>query len=490
MFEVSIALQYLIPRRRYLSVSIISTISILVIATVVWLTIVFFSATEGLERRWTEKLISITAPVRLVPTETYYHSPYYLIDSVSHSSNFTLKSLRDKLNAKTLNPYNPQEDQELPSDFPKDKITIDLVKEAEKACTAITAVQNVHTTIFETAFATTTVRLVRTTPQTSFDELTTRILTQPSYLVNFDPESKTIDRVIIPSQYTIGQIKQSIANDGALFPKSFRDAGVLIGDRGTFSYYSPQATSLQEQQIPFVVAGFYDPGIIPIGGKLILVNESVVSLIQSVSQPEESLMPAGFNVSFDDYKKASIVKKEIEENLQKAHLSSYFRVETYDQYEFTKDIFQQLKSEKNLFSLISLIIIVVACSNIISMLIILVRDKHKEVAILRALGASKKSVGLIFGLSGFLMGASGSLIGALGAYITVKNLSSLLAFLGKLQGFEVLNASFYGEMMPTDVSIYAVILVMVSTAFISTLAGIIAAIQASRQNTSEALRAD
>ncbi|MDB6081729.1 MAG: transporter permease [Chlamydiia bacterium] len=489
MYEVSVALQYLIPRRRYLSVSIISTISIFVIATVVWLTIVFFSATEGLERRWTEKLINITAPVRIIPKDTYYRSYDYLIDSMSEHSSYAVKTLREKLDADAADPYNPEHDPELPLDFPK-KGDKNLVKEAFNAAQNLKAVQDVEVSVFETAFATTTIRLIRQDTSAQQGEFTTRVLTQPSYLVNFELELQNLQKksMLLPSQLSDSEIQRLLSDNGVVLPKSFRDSGVHVGDHGTFGYYAPQATSLQEQQIAFTVAGFYDPGIIPIGGKLILVNPKTVSLIQSASQTEDGLMPTGLNVSFQNYGKAVAVQKEIENNLQKAGIASYFTVETYDQYEFTKDIFQQLKSERNLFSLISLIIIVVACSNIISMLIILVRDKHKEVAILRALGATKRSIGFIFGLSGFLMGATGSVIGASAAYVTVKNLNALLSFLGKLQGFDVLNTNFYGEMMPTDVSLYAFLLVMISTAVISTLAGIIAALQASRQNTSDALR--
>jgi len=50
--------------------------------------------------------------------------------------------------------------------------------------------------------------------------------------------------------------------------------------------------------------------------------------------------------------------------------------------------------------------------------------------------------------------------------------------------------AFYGQMMSTEVSTYAFILVILSTAIISTLAGLVAAWQASRQNTSEALRSE
>lgn len=518
MYELSIALKYLVPRLRYLSVSIISVISIFVIATVVWLTIVFFSATEGLEQRWTQKLIAITAPVRLIPTDSYYRSYYYNSDAISEASHFTSKTLAEKLRSPITDPYNPEIDPALSKDFPKPLVdengkSIDLLKAALQAIQEVQGAKNLSISTFETAFANVHIRLVRPS-HLGTQEASTQLLTQASYLMNFDPEKKNLDTILLPQtaedRENCERIQEEMGitstlsiekhdtqwllpmnatlGQGVLLPKSFRDAGVKTADSGYFSYFSAGATALQEQRLPFFVAGFYDPGIIPIGGKLILTTENVVSLVQSASLAQDTLFPTGINVNFSNYKNAEKVKSEIQQNLKKRGLTGFFTVESYDHYDFTKDIFQQLKSEKNLFSLISVIIVIVACSNIISMLVILVHDKEKEVAILRALGATKASIGFVFGLCGFLMGALGSIIGAIIAYFTVKNLPLLLAFLGKLQGFDVLNASFYGTSIPTEVSIYSVFLVVIATAVVSTLAGIVAAFKASHQNTSDALR--
>ncbi len=641
----------------------------LVIATVVWLIIVFFSATEGLERRWTEKLISITAPVRLTPTSDYYQSYYCLIDSVSEQSNYAPKSFSEKLHAEITDPYQTDVDATLPKGFPAPYVDangklIDIVKRAYQA-TLDVSVKDVSCTPFETALATTKITLARDHAL----EASHQVISQVSYLVNFDQKKKnfqdaymppngsdidnllhTIDEsaqpemflnqvlkqievhtlitpqegwklphdfipenesltayalflqgslreVFIPTtkeQFTIldsqshlkkgtliqkqkslrfiaeteydvpttsavtieggqklkggfavteavgtsdkipvqirfiyqGKVLGGICPKGSLqihtftlhsnqsafwlapgtdgwifashpyfgepllLPKSFRDSGARLGDLGTISYEAPTSTSLQSMRIRCYVAGFYDPGIIPIGGKLILAPEHLVSQVRAGSQIDDALLPSGLNVNFSNYGLAHAVKDQIIENLKKAGIYSFFNVSAYDEYDFTKDIFQQLKSEKNLFSLIAFIIIIVACSNIISMLIILVHDKRKEIAILRALGASKASIGCIFGFSGLMMGACGSIIGSVIAYITVRNLPALLGLLSRLQGFDVLNAAFYGATIPTDVSHYALIFVCSTTAVASSLAGAVAAFQASKQNTSDALRSE
>ena len=118
MFELSVACKYLIPRRRQLSVSIISLISVLVISLVVWLIVVFFSVTDGLEKSWVQKLTALTAPIRMTPTEAYHHSYYYQVDSISEASGYSLKTIGEKLKAPSTDPYDPSRDEEIPPYWP------------------------------------------------------------------------------------------------------------------------------------------------------------------------------------------------------------------------------------------------------------------------------------------------------------------------------------------------------------------------------------
>ncbi|MBI2811717.1 MAG: hypothetical protein HYX67_12945, partial [Candidatus Melainabacteria bacterium] len=119
LFELSIALKYLIPRKKQLSVSLISLLSVGVISLVVWLVLVFLSVTEGIERGWLNKLTSLNAPLRLTPTEHYYSSYYYQIDAVSEKSQYASKSIGEKALAAKADPYDAVEDGELPVHFPQ-----------------------------------------------------------------------------------------------------------------------------------------------------------------------------------------------------------------------------------------------------------------------------------------------------------------------------------------------------------------------------------
>ena len=106
------------------------------------------------------------------------------------------------------------------------------------------------------------------------------------------------------------------------------------------------------------------------------------------------------------------------------------------------------------------------------------------------MGASSKSIALIFGLCGMVMGTIGSFIGILLAILTLFYINELVQFMGRLQGFDLFNPIFYGHTLPSSLSMEALLYVMVATAFISLLAGIVPALKASLIRPAEILRAE
>ncbi len=513
MFELSVAKKYLTPRFRQLSVSIISLISILVISLVVWLIVVFFSVTNGLEKGWVEKLTALTAPVRITPKDAYYQSYYYLIDSISANSDYTSKTIKEKLAADKTNPYDPSSDEELPvffavPDLNSDGTLKDLIKQAYAKLHNLNAdkdlAENIQLEDYEVTMSHLKVTLER---NTSSNPVISHI-SQATYLGSYDKENKFLSKTLIPlSKADVDNVNRhyglqdnlkvfqkktlQIENEeGILLPKTFKDAGVLVGDQSSISYYTPTLSAIQEQQVPVYVAGFYDPGLIPIGGKFVLANSELVSLIRLSQADEQSTNSAGINIRFENLDKANLIKAKIEQGFKAEGLDPYFKVETYKEYDFTKDLLQQLQSDKTLFSLISAIIILVACSNIISMLIIMVNDKKVEIGILRSMGTTSLSIAFIFGLCGTIMGLIGSVIGTIAAYFTLKNMNVLIEFLSKLQGHNAFNPLFYGDTLPNEISFEAMLFVVVSTAIISLIAGVVPAIKATTLRPSAILRSE
>ena len=551
MFELSIARKYLLPRWRELSVSIISLISIIVIALVVWLILVFFSVTNGLEKLWTDKLVAMTAPVRILPTPHYYGSYYFLVDEVSQEAGYAHRSLGEKRHAKVSDPYDPHVDEALNAAWPQPDLDQagklkDPVKLAFQAIANLRDVGPVQAADFEMTIANLRLRLARPIEKSS-DNLTQSFISQTVYLGSLDGENPYLKRTLLPvetqdeenlinslqlsqddiqaeSPATVkkvsaeeyaarvsGLTKQQILDryslhksaeggyilpqdsswgDGMLLPRSYREAGARLGDQGYISYFAAGATSMQEQRIPVYVAGFYDQGVMPIGGKFVLVNSSVTNLIRASYQHNDHTASTGINVRFDRLEDADKVKDQLLTAFRDEGIDKYWTVETYKQFDFTKAILQQLKSDKNLFLLIASVIILVACSNIISMLIILVNDKKLEIGIFRALGASSMQIAFLFGICGLVMGLAGSLMGIFLGMITLRHLDSLIAFLSALQGHEMFNEAFYGNIIPNELSYEALWFVLVATITCSLVAGLVPAIKASMLKPAEILRSE
>lgn len=122
------------------------------------------------------------------------------------------------------------------------------------------------------------------------------------------------------------------------------------------------------------------------------------------------------------------------------------------------------------------------------MLFILAHDRRKEIAISRAMGASKGSVMTIFTLAGLLIGLLGTGLGLLLSMITLHYLPEILFLIGRVQGHELLQQSLYGEIGSQTVRCATALFTVCSVSLAASCAGFLAALRACRINVSEALR--
>lgn len=634
LFELIFVKKYLTPRKKQLSVSLITLMSIGVIALVVWLLLLFLSITEGIERGWLKKLTALNAPLRIQPTESYFSSYYYNVDLFSEASHFSAKTIGQKALSLFSDPYDKESDPSLPAFMPSPKkdaegFLLDPVKRAYKALTSLgltfqdyemsgalmrlrllrlqglresetqltqvsylASVANASPSLSELILppsladvnhllylskripdiaeilrATCEIELLRTpvswvlpaqflpencafTAHASGNELIlseegTSILFRKGNLLFINGSSISIQTPILlekeykwkvadttmetilqnhPIQGALSlqnvellqakplvhfthppsipplwpyivknqlQLPQDMASQtGVLLAKNFLESGVKIGDNGFIAYGALTASSLQEQRIPIYVAGFYDPGIMTVGNKCIFVPSHITQIINSSegSYAVDRAQANGIMVWPEDLSLVKETKVQIEKTFQENGISDYWKVTTFRDYDFAKDLLQQFESDKLLFTLIGAIILIVACCNIISLLILLIADKKREIGILQAMGASKKSIAAIFGLSGAIMGTLGSLLGIGLALVTLHYIDQVVHFLSFLQGHEAFNALFFGKSLPKQLSMSALTFVLIATPLLAFLAGLIPAIKACSLKPSEILK--
>ncbi len=277
-------------------------------------------------------------------------------------------------------------------------------------------------------------------------------------------------------------------------PKQFLQNGVALMSEGTMTLPSqdPTKKSASSKGLPIFVAGFFDTGILSVGGKVAVVSSTAVnSLSNFFPLAKDPFTSSSLIIFSPPEKQLSLVKltHTAEDVIEKTpQASEIFTLINYRELDTTKDLFQQLSSEKNLFRLISLILLSAASSNIFCMLFILVHTKAKEIAILRALGSSKRSIQAIFTMAGAILGLFGAALGIAAASVTLYFLPQILHTLSSLQGQEVLQSAIYGVIEKETINLNVLLLTLFLTSLTSSLAGWLASLKACRIDISDALR--
>ena len=342
------------------------------------------------------------------------------------------------------------------------------------------------------------------TPLFSYGNLELDVKNSPShlqFLVSGKLQKKTIEGIVpfkglqvakASFDLTVDSLCKGGKQSGVLLAKNFRDNGIRMGDAGYLAYSAPSLSGSKQLQIPVYVAGFYDPGIMAVGNKCILVPSHITQAINA-SESAFTLDRGESNSIFvwiTNLNDAQKLKDALMQKLREKGIDKYWTVQTYREYDFAKDLMQQFESDKYLFTLIGMIILLVACTNIISLLVLLVSDKKKEIGILRAMGAKRRSIAAIFAFCGASLGLFSCLLGVLLAFMTLRNIDAVVHILSLLQGHEAFNTQFFGQSLPHEMSSRALIFAAVATPLLALIAGLIPAIKAARLEPCETLRSE
>ena len=255
--------------------------------------------------------------------------------------------------------------------------------------------------------------------------------------------------------------------------------GVIYGEE--INIVSPLGNMTPLGMVPrmkkFRVVGLFESGMYEYDTSLAYIN---LREAQSFFNMEEQA--TGVEVKVVDFFEARSVSKAL-----KASLGYGFSVR--DWMEMNKNIFRALKLEKTVMFIILLLIILVASFNIISTLIMVVMEKGKDIAILKAMGASSGGILKIFLIEGMVIGVIGTLLGGISGVALALNLEGVLGYAENAFGFKVLSPDvYYLDKLPSHVNFSDVAVIMVSATLISLLATIYPAWQASKMAPADALR--
>jgi lipoprotein-releasing system permease protein len=153
------------------------------------------------------------------------------------------------------------------------------------------------------------------------------------------------------------------------------------------------------------------------------------------------------------------------------------------------NFFRALQIEKTVMFVILLLIIIVAMFNVVSSLVVIVTEKRSDIAILRTIGASPRSIMGIFLVQGSIVGTAGTLIGTLVGVLLALNVETVVRGIEWLFSTTFLSADIYFiSELPSDLQWLDVLAVAGSSLLLSLLSTLYPAWRASQVQPAEALR--
>jgi len=151
--------------------------------------------------------------------------------------------------------------------------------------------------------------------------------------------------------------------------------------------------------------------------------------------------------------------------------------------------FQALAMEKTMLFIILLLIVGVAAFNLVSTLVMVVNDKRADIAILRTLGATPRTIMTAFIVQGTVIGLMGTFLGLLGGLALASSITAIADGIQHLLHVQLIQSSvFFIDYLPSKIEFWDVVLVCVSALVLSVLATIYPAILAFKTEPAEALR--
>jgi lipoprotein-releasing system permease protein len=173
----------------------------------------------------------------------------------------------------------------------------------------------------------------------------------------------------------------------------------------------------------------------------------------------------------------------------KARILSLGGVRIQDWRETNSHFFKAIQVQSNVMFLILTLIVIVAAFNIVSCLVMLVKDKTRDIAVLRTLGVSQRAIMRIFCYTGLWIGGMGTLVGGIVGLLFSSNIESIRRGLEALSGVEFFRAEIYFlSTLPVRIDGKEVAMVVSMSLICSFLATLYPAWKASRLNPVEGLR--
>ena len=241
------------------------------------------------------------------------------------------------------------------------------------------------------------------------------------------------------------------------------------------AFVSTPFGSLPKQE-SYKIAGTFNTGFLEFDQNIVFLD---LNDVLSIFDKEEKDL--NLEIYLTNPLDANFYKKEIEK------INQNFFIYTWS--DLNKTFFSALKVERNVMFIILTLIVIVAAFNIISGLTILIKNKTKEIAILKTLGLSNKSIKKIFFLTGFSIGFFATLSGIILGIIVSYNIEKLRILLSSIFNLEIFPADIYFlEKLPSEISFSSISIIFILSLAVSAIASYLPAMSISKMKTFRALK--
>jgi lipoprotein-releasing system permease protein len=290
---------------------------------------------------------------------------------------------------------------------------------------------------------------------------------------NNEKNSIFLEKILIEGNQNI------ISDSGVVIGKELAfDLNLKVGDKINLlssAFINTPFGGLPKQEI-YIIKGVFSSGFYEFDRNIIFLNLKDALIFFNKTTEDTSL-----EIYLQNPLDANIIKDQIQ------LLDSNFYI--YSWIDLNKSFFGALKVERNVMFIILTLIIIVAAFNIISGLTILIKNKTKEIAILKTLGLSNKSIIKSFFLTGFTIGLTATITGLLLGTLFAVYIEPIRMFLSNVLNIEIFPHDIYFlEKMPSEINPTSILVIFLLSLTTTTIASLIPAVAITKMNTIQALK--
>lgn len=272
--------------------------------------------------------------------------------------------------------------------------------------------------------------------------------------------SKDLKLKIIKGKNDISELNSILV--GEEFSK---EMGVDVGDEINI-------VSAENKEIKLIIRGIFKTGYYEYDSNLVILP---LTTMQILSEKGETVTEMGINV-----KNPQKLENQLKSVNEKAAIFGNNNLGIYSWSELNQNLLSAVKFEKFVLVSILSLLIMIACFAVSVILNMIVREKTKDIGILKSIGYSNKNIRRIFTIEGLVIGISGMILASI--------MSPLVLLLLKKMFKIFMKTTYYLEELPLYISMKEIILIYIVTTIIVFLSTLYPAIKASRLKPVEALK--